>query len=265
VVSGDGPAPEVVDRTARIGLFAKGSLYAVLGVLAWQLGGGEAGTDASQQGAMRSVAQQPFGTVVLGILAVGFLGYAGWRLLQAFRPPDGSSLPSWLLRAAMVARALVYGGFALLAGATVLGITVGEDGEQTLTAALLDLPGGVVVVVAAGLVVIGVGIAQLREAWTADFVSELHVPDPRMRSSVRVVGRLGHVGRGATFLVAGGFLVRAAIRAAPEEGVGLDAALQEVVQTPVGPWTLRAIAVGLLLYGGFCILQARYARTERVD
>jgi hypothetical protein len=106
-VSRAGPAPQVVDRAARVGLFAKGSLYAVLGALAWQLGAGEAGTDASQQGALRSVAEQPFGATLLGILAVGFLGYAVWRLLQVIRPPEGSELPTWLLRAAMVARGLV--------------------------------------------------------------------------------------------------------------------------------------------------------------
>jgi hypothetical protein len=59
--------------------------------------------------------------------------------------------------------------------------------------------------------------------------------------------------------------VRAAVRAEPEEGVGLDAALHEVLEAPAGPWALAAIATGLVLYGGFCILQARFARTERVE
>jgi hypothetical protein len=261
--TGDGRA---VDRAARTGLFAKGVLYTILGVLAGQLAVGARGVDASQQGAMRSVAAQPLGRGLLVLLAIGLAGYAGWRLRQALDPPE-SSFPRWLLRAAMVVRALLYLALAVLAGAEVVGAAAGDDQEQSITAALLALPGGVVLVVAVGLVIVVVGLVQFREAWSAGSQEVLDLAErhPAVRRNVRWMGRLGHAARGLVFCTAGGFLVRAALRAEPDEGVGLDAALREVVDAPAGRWVLAAIATGLVTYGGFCLVQARYARTEQVE
>jgi hypothetical protein len=215
---------------------------------------------------MRSVAAQPFGSLLLSILAIGLAGYALWRLRQVIDPP-ASSLPRWLLRSAMVVRATIYAGFAFLAGAEVVGAAIGGDQEESTTAALLALPGGVALVVAVGLIIVVVGLVQFREAWTCGFREHLDLStlSARSRRIVEWVGRAGHAARGAVFCVSGGFLVRAALRAEPDEGVGLDAVLHEVLEAPAGTAALAAIAAGLVLYGGFCILQARFARTERVE
>jgi hypothetical protein len=261
--TGDGRS---VDRTARAGLFAKGALYGVLGTLAWRLAAGDHTSDVSQQGAMRSVAEQPFGRTLLGVLALGLAGYALWRFVQAFDPPT-SSMPTWLLRLAMLARGGIYAGFALLAATEVVGASVDGDQEESTTAAVLALPGGVVLVVGVGLIIVAVGLVQFREAWTCGFRDHLDLSavSTRARRGVEWVGRAGHAARGAVFCTSGAFLVRAALEADPDEGVGLDAALQEVLEAPAGPWTLAAMALGLVLYGAFCILQARFARTERVE
>jgi hypothetical protein len=265
--TGEQAGEQAVDRAARAGLVAKGSLYAIVGLLAGQLAAGDLGNDASQQGAMRSVAQQPFGGATLTILAVGLAGYALWRLRQAFAPPTASSLPTWLLRAAMIVRALLYLGFAFLAGAEVAGAVGGGEHEESTTAAVLALPGGVVLVVAVGCAIVVVGLVQFREAWTCGFRQHLDLSSvtTATRRLIEWTGRAGHAARGFVFCIAGGFLVRAALRAEPDEGVGLDGALREVVEAPAGPWMLVAIAAGLVLYGGFCLLQARFARTDQVE
>jgi hypothetical protein len=257
---------ELVTRAARAGLVAKGWLYAIVGVLAGRLALGERGEDASQQGAMRSVATQPFGRVLLTVLALGLAGYAGWRLWQATSPP-ASSLPRWLVRAAMVVRAGLYAGFAVLAATEVIGAVQQGDQEQSVTAAVLALPGGVLLVVGVGLVIVVVGLVQFREAWSAGFRAHLDLTrvGDRRGDLVVAVGRAGHAARGAVFLASGGFLVRAALRAQPDEGVGLDAALREVLDAPAGPWALGAIAAGLVLYGSFCLVQARFARPDEVE
>jgi hypothetical protein len=261
-----GQQQEALDRAARAGLVAKGSLYVVLGILAGQLAFGTPSEDASQQGAMRTVAEQPFGRVLLSVLAIGLAGYALWRLWQAFEPPD-SSMPSWLVRTSMVVRAVIYGGFAFLAATEVAGVTMESGQEESTTSALLAVPGGVVLVVGVGLVIVVVGLVQFREAWTAGFRDHLALGarSARFGRAVVGVGRGGHTARGLVFVAAGGFLVRAALLAEPDEGVGLDAVLRELVDAPAGTWVLGAIAVGLVLYGGFCLLQARFARTERME
>jgi hypothetical protein len=257
---------DVVVRAARAGLVAKGSLYAILGGLAARLAVGERSEDASQQGAMRRVALQPFGRTLLSVLAVGLAGYALWRLWQTLDPPD-SSLPRWLVRLAMLVRGSIYLGFAFLAATEVVGATRHGDQEESTTAAVLAFPGGVALIVGVGLVIVTVGLMQFRHAWTAAFREHLDLASlpASGRRLVVAVGRAGHAARGAVFLASGGFLVRAALRAEPEEGVGLDAVLREVLEAPAGPWALGAIAAGLVLYGGFCLVQARFARPHEVD
>jgi hypothetical protein len=257
---------QAVTRAARAGLVAKGWLYATVGVLAGRLALGERGEDASQRGAMSSVATQPFGRVLLTVLAMGLAGYALWRLWQVTSPP-ASSLPRWLVRATMVVRAGLYAGFAVLAAAEVIGAAQEGEDEASLTAAVLALPGGVLFVVGVGLVIVAVGVVQCREAWKAGFRAHLDLTRVGERRGRLVIaaGRVGHAARGVVFLAAGWFLVRAALRAEPDEGVGLDAALREVLDAPAGPWALGAIAIGLVLYGGFCLVQARCARPHEVE
>jgi hypothetical protein len=65
------------------------------------------------------------------------------------------------------------------------------------------------------------------------------------------------------FSLVGGFLVRAAVRYDPNQGVGLDAALKEVRGKSYGPWALLAFAVALMLFGVFSLLQARWRRVDK--
>jgi len=68
---------------ARSGIAARGIVYVVIGVLAVQLALGEGGKATDQQGALHTIAEQPFGSVLLALVAIGLAGYACWRLLRA--------------------------------------------------------------------------------------------------------------------------------------------------------------------------------------
>ena len=72
-----------IDRLARAGLTARGAIYIVIGLLALQVAFGHGGKETNQNGALRTVAEQPFGKGLLWLLAVGFAGYALWRFLEA--------------------------------------------------------------------------------------------------------------------------------------------------------------------------------------
>jgi hypothetical protein len=263
---------EAVDRLARAGFAAKGTLYAVLGLLAVRLGlGGSGAGDTSQQGAITSLAdQQPFGSLLVGLLAVGLTGYALFRAVQIFRGDAASfsSLPDWLARITFAVRAIIYAGLAFLAWRELLGGGGGDDEtEQSATAAVLEMPGGQWVVLAVAVIILIVGGKQIHEGWTCGFRDHLgfHGISGGARTRLEWMGRVGHVARGIVFLVSGGFLGLAAWRHDPDQGVGLDAALQEVVEAPYGPFLLTAIGVGLVLYGAFCFVEARYLRASRAD
>src|SRR3954449_5223713 len=75
--------PVAVGWLGRAGLVARGVVYAVVGILALKLALGDGGKATSQQGALKAVAQQPFGKFLLVALAIGLGGYALWRLTRA--------------------------------------------------------------------------------------------------------------------------------------------------------------------------------------
>ncbi|MFA9445078.1 DUF1206 domain-containing protein [Egicoccus sp. AB-alg6-2] len=260
-----------VDGLARAGFAAKGVLYSVVGVLAVQLAlGGGGGEDASQQGAINAVSQQPFGRILVFALALGLTGYALFRAVQTFRgtAAANSSLPDWLARITFAVRAVLYGLLSVLAWREAFG--VGDEGggtEESLTATVLAAPGGTWAVMAVGVVIVIVGIVQLREGWTCGFRDHLdfHGVSGGTRRRLEWLGRIGHLARGVVFLVAGGFVAIAAWRHDPETGVGLDAALQEVAAAPYGTVALILLGLGLVLYGCFCGVEARFVRPARAD
>src|SRR3990170_2237494 len=71
-----------INKAARVGFLAKGLVYALIGVLAFQIALGDS-EQADQKGAMQSVAEQPGGSFVLWLMVIGFTGYALWRFAEA--------------------------------------------------------------------------------------------------------------------------------------------------------------------------------------
>jgi hypothetical protein len=55
-------------------------------------------------------------------------------------------------------------------------------------------------------------------------------------------------------------LVVAALHRRADEARGLGGALATLAQQPFGPWLLGVVATGLVLYGLFMMVQARYRR-----
>ena len=109
---------------------------------------------------------------------------------------------------------------------------------------------------------IGVGLYQFYQAYTAKFREELKLAEMTANEQLWAtrVGRLGYAARGVVFCIIGGFLIVAALRAQPEEVRGLGGALQTLSEQTYGPWLLGIVAVGFVAYGIFMLVQARYRR-----
>lgn len=259
-----------VERLGRAGLAAKGVLYLTIAVLALQLaiGGGGEGDTVGQQGALRALADQPFGTVILALLAIGLAGYALWRLSQAWLDPgDEDGAKAVAQRASYVVRGVVYAGLCVLTVRLLTGGGGGGGGEQEATARLLDLPFGQGLVVLLGLVIVGVGLHQGYRGITKDFAKELAtgaLPPARRQAIIRL-GVVGLCARAVVFTLIGAFLIRAAVTYDPNAAVGLDGALAALAGTAAGPALLGVVAAGLLAYGAFCFAQARYGRIRQMD
>lgn len=252
-------------RLAQIGLVARGVLYALIGVLALQIAlSGGSGRQASQAGALQTLAQQPFGTFLVALIGVGLIGYSAWRFTQFFteKGSEDSEAKDAVMRASFVVRAVIYAALAVLAFSIAFGSGGGGGGgAPSLTARIMrDVPGGVYLVGLVGVIMICVGLYQAYQAYSDDFMEEMreHEMSPQVRTWVKRIGVAGHSARAVVYTLIGVFVVRAAWQFDPQEAKGLDGALQELASTAAGPWLLVAVALGLFLYGAYSIVRSRY-------
>jgi fumarate reductase subunit D len=241
-----------VDHAARIGLLAYGVVHLVVGWLALQLAFGDREGSASSQGAVHELAQQPFGDVLVWAVGLGMVLLALWQGIEALfghRQHDGKER-LWK-RLASAGKAVVYVVIAVSALKTATGSSSGSSEKQTdtLTARLMDLPAGQLLV----------GAVVLR-AWTEKFAKELDAEGKSGTSGSAYLwlGKLGYTAKGVAFGIVGALFLYAAASHEPDKSGGLDQALTELLDKPAGPFLLGLVAVGIGCYGLFCFARARH-------
>jgi hypothetical protein len=254
---------EWIERLGRIGLVAKGLSYGLVGVLAVLVALGIGGAATDREGALRLIAKESYGAIILVALGLGFGAYAAWRLAQALldRDDEGNDFEGWAKRGGALAKGLLYAGLSLLAFSFVAGPRGESRDEPEQTARVFDLPLGRWLVLALGLGLIGFGLVNGYRSITGKYRKHLktgQVEREDVGPVVNVAGFLGHAARMVVFSMVGIFLVRAAWQYDPKEAIGIDEALAKLAQQPYGPVWLGAAAVGLFAYGVFSVLQARY-------
>ena len=249
---------------ARAGFVARGVIYGIIGVLAVKLAVGAGGKTTNQQGAMRTIAEQPFGKVLLILVAIGLAGYALWRLIRALLghgPEDSDSG----LRAGRRARQRDR-----LRGSVRdrdrdparLRLERHPGSTHKTTAGVLGWPAGTWLVGFAGAVLIGVGLYQGYRGLSKDFLkdSKTEQMSARTRTWIEWIGTFGHLARMVVFGLVGAFLIKAAIDYNPNTAVGLDGALAKVAHASYGPFLLGLVAAGLIAFGVYSLSDARYRR-----
>ena len=124
---------------------------------------------------------------------------------------------------------------------------------------MFDWPAGRWLVALGGLAVIGAGLWNLYRGLSRKFEEKWRGGMTRSeRTWGSRAGVLGHLARGVVFTLIGVFLTKAAVEYDPQDAIGLDGALQKVADAPYGPWLLGLTAAGLLAYGVYCLVDARY-------
>lgn len=251
----------------RAGFAARGITYGVIGglTLAMALGAGTMGTAPNQQGALALIARATLGRIALVVIAAGLLAYAIWKLTQGIfgRGPEGGGSPGLLDRVGNIAGGVVYIGFFVVA-IRVLGGSAGNSSSEPKEAAagVLGWPGGQVIIGLCGAGLVAISLYQLYDALRGRFARE--VKTERMGRTERnvflVLGRVGLSARALVFAVVGYFLVRTAIVFNANSAVGVDGALARLHREPLGRWVLGLVAVGLLVFAAFSLLEGRYRR-----
>lgn len=243
---------------SRSGFVARGVMYVLVGVLAIKVATGTTSKTPDQKGALQTIAQQPFGHVLLILVAIGLGGYSLWRLTRALLGHGPEDSDSGFDRVAAFASGCVYAVVCALA----VSILLGSGGSSGSGAGILGWSGGTVLVGIAGAVLIGVGLYQGYRGWTSDFLddSKTEQMSPRGRDAFEWIGTFGHFARMIVFVLAGVFLIKAAIEFDPKQAAGLDAKLTSLAQTSYGPFVLGLVAAGLIAFGAYSLADARYRR-----
>ncbi len=248
---------------ARAGFVARGLIYGIIGVLAVKLALGHGGKTTNQQGALRTIAEQPFGKVLLILVAIGLAGYALWRLTHALLGHGPEDSDSTFDRIAALGSGIVYGGLCAIAVGILLGSGgSGSSNAKQTTAGVFGWPAGTWLVGLAGAVLIGIGLYQGYRGLSKDFLkdSKTEQMSPQARRWIEWIGTFGHLARMVVFALVGIFLIKAATDFNPNKAVGLDGALAKLAHQSYGPYLLGLVATGLVAFGIYSLSDARYRR-----
>jgi hypothetical protein len=255
-----------MEVAARGGFVARGAIYLLIGVIALQVALGHGG-QADRGGALGQIAAKSYGTIVLWLLVVGFAGLALWRFSEvAFGAagPDGNEAGE---RLKSLARGLLYSFFfvstlQLVTGTSSSATANGNTQSRDLTARVMTHTGGRLLVGLVGVVVLVIGFLLAREGWTKEFLKRMNLggAPTGTRSVVEKLGVFGGVARGAVIALTGVFLTIAAVRFSPSKAEGIDGSLRAFAHTPVGPFLLILVALGLVAFGLFSWCEARWRR-----
>jgi hypothetical protein len=240
-----------------VGLLSYGLVHLVLAWIALQVAFTGNG-DASKQGALRELTQQPLGVTLLWAMAVGLLVLAVWQLIEAFVGRAGQkSAHAVRRRLSSAGRALVYLVVGVSAARIASGAGSSGQNEETVSARLLSFPFGRILVAAVGVAVLSVGIAEIVKGVRRKFTDDLSGP---VGEGALRLGTFGYCAKGVALAIIGLLFGWAAWAYDPEKAGGMDAALATLRAQPFGVVLLSVMALGIASFGLYCFYWARHAK-----
>ncbi|MBC5991590.1 DUF1206 domain-containing protein [Pontibacter cellulosilyticus] len=263
------PPPKWVENFARVGLTAKGVVYCLVGILAFMAAfelGRNSSNGAGKQGVFQFILEQPFGKWLLGIVALGLACYAIWRLIQGVNDSEnkGDDAKGIAKRLRYIFSGLVYAALAYLAAQMVLGNSGGSSGggdsRETLAAQLLQQPFGQWLAGIVAIIIIGTGIYQIYYGLSDKYKKNVRGAGLKHEVEEKMVrmGKIGYVARGVVWILIGYMFLKAAMQSDPQEAGGSGQAFQFLESSSYGSYLLGAVAVGLVFYGIFMFMRAKY-------
>lgn len=243
----------------RGGLIAYGIVHLLIAYLAGRVALGRPAEDASQTGALRQIAEAPLGVVLLGAVALGLAVIALWQLVTVILRREKDTATLWRERLSALTRGAIYGALAIAAFRIASGPEAdeGEEVQESVSAGLLGLPGGRILVVLIGLGVLAYGVYYVAKGLRAGYEKDLA---GTLSGAAEGIARVGHIAKGIAILIVGGLFAWAGVTHNADEAGGLDDALAVVRDAPLGTALLLLMAAGLAAYGVYCFFWSARAR-----
>ena len=247
---------------ARVGYAVNGLLHALIGGIAISLAVGSGAGSADQSGALGQVAKSPGGIFVIWTIVVGLVALGLFQVLQAFLVPDQESQKKvWASRLKEAGKGVAY----LFVAGTALTVALqgsanSSQSTSSASASVLALPGGPVLLMLAGLVVVAIGGYFVYKGVAKKFTEDLTVPSGTIGKATVGLGVFGYVAKGIAIGVVGILVIVAGFTVDPSQSTGLDGALHSLAALPFGVVILVLVGAGLIAYGVYCLFRARFAR-----
>lgn len=256
-------------RLARTGYITKGIIYLIMGVLAGRVAVAAQGRPRDPSGVLTELARQPWGYIALAALTVGLALYGLWNVVQAIVDTQGEDrgLTRVTERIAYATLGATYLGLAISAVRLIGGerrALTSDDSARTLTVILFGHVWGVALVAVAALVLLGVAVFFANQTVRApfrntfDYIAYRHIP-----GWIVALGRVGFASLAVIDGTVGVLLLKAVWSHDARAAKGLNGALSALLALPHGPAILGTVAAGLVAYGMFSFVEARYRNLNR--
>lgn len=254
-------------KVARTGYAAKGTVYAITGVLTFLAAFNMGGQKASKLQVLEFLDKQPFGNALLVLMGIGLACYAFWRFTQSISDPEGigNDKKGKGKRVAFFISACIYLGLAVLAILRVVQAGGGSGSSGGSGSAqqshFLATETGLILLGIIGAAFIGTGIAQFVKAYKGSFTKHFDLKsmtEEKRRKTIKNSGYLGISARGVVFLIIGYFAIQAALSSNPSEIKTTAEVFAFIQDSSYGSWLLGLVAAGFVCYAVYMFMMAKY-------
>lgn len=248
-----------IENFARAGYLGRAVVYGLAGYLTLTTAGSEGTT-----GVLEQIKTMAGGAILLSLVGLGLLGYGIYRLYGALLDLQGhgSDAKGIAVRLGHAASGFAHIFLCYFAFKTAFGSSGGSsEGETAGQAAgtLASMPMREILLGIIGLGFLAAAANQAVKAYTANFMRLLDADAPAM---AKHVGRAGYAARAVVFAVLGWQIASAALSGDTRAVGGIEQVLDSLRTTN---WLYMAVAFGLLLFGLFSLVMARYRRIRNED
>lgn len=259
-----------IEPLARAGYSARGLVYLIIGFFAVLAAFG-AGQEKNTKGALQTLLDQPFGTVIIWALIVGLIGYVIWRLVQSIFDTDGHGMSAkgLAVRGGLLASAFTYATLALFALSMLGVLSGGNDGNSgggaPFAETLAKFVGNNWVSLIFALIFAGVAIAHWWKALKQKYEDHFDADEEAMHY-IHPVSMMGLIARGVVFaIIAVLFFYRFLNASDQSDHPGLKEALDFIQGLPFGQWLLALMGIGLLAFALYSFIEAYWRRINVED
>lgn len=251
----------MLDHAVRVGIVAYGIVHLLIAWVAVQLALGSEQGSASSDGALSQMASTPVGGALLYVVAAGFGALVLWQLIEALgghRDEEGAKRLAKRVGSAF--KVVLYGVLGWSALKIAMGGGSDGGGTDTLTARLMSMPGGQILVGLVGVGVLGYGGGLIYRGLSESFMDKLKAKGRSGNDgkAFRLFGKAGYVSKGVALFIIAGLFLWAAWTHDPKKSGGLDQALHQVLDQPFGMPMLLVLGAGIACYGLFAFAWARH-------